>query len=51
MSHITKCKNNSCEMREKCKRFTAVTNPIFQSWMYYICEGREWYFIDNGKNE
>ena len=51
MADITMCMNNTCEMKEKCLRSTATPNEWWQSWMYYICEGHEWFFIDNTKGE
>lgn len=49
MADITMCMNDKCEMKEKCLRFTAIPNEVWQSRMYYICEGQEWWFIDNRK--
>lgn len=47
MADITMCMNDKCEMKESCLRSTAIPNEGWQSWMYYICEGQEWFFIDN----
>ena len=32
MSDITKCEGTDCPLKENCFRFTAIGNPIYQSW-------------------
>jgi hypothetical protein len=49
MADITMCMNNLCDMKDDCLRYTAKPDENNQSWMFYICEGNEWFFVPNDK--
>lgn len=36
MSDITKCEGTNCPLKENCFRFTAIGNPIYQSYFVDI---------------
>lgn len=54
MTDITKCEDKECNLRNKCYRYTAKSNPYYQSYFTNkvkinkdICD----YFIGNSRYE
>ena len=54
MAGISKCGGEGCLKRERCERFTALSNEYWQSWSDFEkrkdgeqCDN----FVDNGKEE
>lgn len=37
MVDITKCTNEECELKNKCRRYTATDNEFRQSYAYFDC--------------
>lgn len=43
MADITKCTNEKCELKNKCRRYTAISNEYYQSYAYFECNEENQY--------
>lgn len=43
MADITKCTNEECELKNKCRRYTAQCSQYNQSWEHYNCNEENQY--------
>lgn len=56
MPDITKCNGTDCIAKDKCLRYTSITDNKYQSWSSFYnlkkdCLGKCAYFLENKKGE